>query len=202
MSDISAGLVKELREKTGAGIMECKEALKEKNGDIESAISYLRVKGIAKAEKKSGREASEGNIGSYIHAGGKIGVLVEINCETDFVAKTDDFQALVKDVAMHIAAMNPLYIKRDEVPSDLIEKEKSIYKEQMVTSGKPAGVIDKIAQGKLEKYFSEVCLLEQPFVKTPEKKVEDLVKEKIAKLGENIMIKRFARFKIGEINAK
>ncbi len=198
MVQINQSLVKDLRERTSAGIMDCKKALEEKNGDIEAAIEYLRQKGISKAAKKSVREASEGCISSYIHAGGKLGVLVEVNCETDFVAKTEDYKELSKDIAMHIAAMNPIYIKREDIPLDVLEKEKNIYREQIATSGKPANVIEKIVQGKIEKYYTEVCLLEQPFVKIPEKSIQELITEKISKLGENIVVKRFVRFKIGE----
>ncbi|MBI5206999.1 MAG: translation elongation factor Ts [Candidatus Firestonebacteria bacterium] len=198
MSQISPELVRELREKTGAGIMECKKALEEKNGNMESAIEYLREKGITKAVKKASREASEGCVGTYIHAGGKIGVLLELNCETDFVAKTDEFQSLLKDIAMHIAAMDPSYIQKEDVPQEIIEKEKKIYKEQLAGSGKPDNILDKIVLGKVAKYFTEVCLLDQPFVKTPEKSIQDMIRESIAKLGENIVVRRFTRYKIGE----
>jgi elongation factor Ts len=194
---ISATTVKELRERTGAGMMDCKKALTEAAGDVEKAMDILRQKGLAMASKKASREASEGLVGSYIHMG-KIGVLVEINCETDFVAKTDDFQELVKDVAMHIAAANPSYVKREDVPQDVIEKEKAIYASQV--ENKPPQVVEKIVEGKLEKFFNENCLMDQIFVKDPEgkKKIKDLVVEKIAKLGENIVISRFARFQLGE----
>lgn len=196
MTRISAESVKELREKTGAGMMECKKALTESNGDFEKAIDLLRQKGLASAQKKSGRTASEGLIESYIHMG-KIGTMVEINCETDFVARTDDFKELAKDVAMHIAAANPLYLSREDVPQDVIDREKEIYKAQV--ADKPPQVVEKIIQGKLEKFYTDVCLLDQIFIKDPDqkKKIKDLVTDKIAKLGENILIRRFARFQLG-----
>ncbi len=196
--EISAVSVKQLREKTGAGIMDCKKALKESECDLDKAIKYLREKGLAAAQKKAGRATSDGLVTPYIHSGGKIGVLVEINCETDFVAKTDDFQELSRDVAMHIAAMSPQYVSREDVSQDVIDKEKEIYRVQAKSSGKPDKVIDKIAEGKLEKFFKEVCLLEQPFVKNTDISVEELIKETIAKLGENIQIRRFVRFMVGE----
>ena len=194
---ISASTVKELRERTGAGMMDCKKALTEAAGDVEKAMDILRQRGLAMASKKASREASEGLVGSYIHMG-KIGVLLEINCETDFVAKTDDFQELVKDVAMHIAAANPSYVKREEIPQEVVEKEKAIYAAQV--ENKPPQVVEKIVEGKLEKFFNENCLMDQIFVKDPDgkKKIKDLVVEKIAKLGENIIIARFARFQLGE----
>lgn len=194
---VQADAVKELREKTGAGLMDCKKALAECGGDMQKAIDFLRQKGLATAAKKSGRTASQGLIGSYIHMD-KIGVLVEINCETDFVARTEDFKDFVKDVAMHIAAANPQYVSRDDVPADVIEREKAIYKAQV--QGKPANVVDKIVEGKLDKFFSECCLLEQVFIKDPEgkNKIKDILTAKIAKLGENIVIRRFARFQLGE----
>ncbi len=194
---ITAQMVKELRERTGAGMMECKKALQEANGDIEKAIEILKKKGIAKAEKKASRATKEGLIGSYIHMGGKIGVLVEVNCETDFVARTDEFQALVKDIAMQIAAMNPKYISPEDVPEEVIEKEKAIYREQALESGKPEHVVDRIVEGKMKKFFEEVCLLEQKFIKDDSKKVRDIITEAIAKLGENIKVSRFVRFQIG-----
>lgn len=198
--EITSGLVKELREKTGLGMMDCKKALVETNGDIEKAVEHLRKKGALKAESKSDRITSQGVIGSYIHMGGKVGVLVEINCETDFVAKSDDFTALVKDVAMHITATKPLYVKREEVPAEYIAKEKEIMLAQDAENlaKKPEEIREKIMTGKVDKLLAEVCLLEQPFVKDPDKTVQDLVKEKIAKLGENITIKRFVRFTLGE----
>ena len=198
MTTISAELVKNLREKTGAGMMECKKALTESGGDFEKAIDLLRQKGLATALKKAGRSVSEGLIDSYIHMG-RIGTMVEINCETDFVARTDDFKELVKDVAMHVAAANPLYLMREDVPKDVLEREKEIYRVQV--AGKPQQVIEKIIEGKLEKFYADNCLLDQVFIKDPDQKktVKDLVTEKIAKLGENIIIRRFARFQLGEI---
>jgi elongation factor Ts len=197
MTSISADMVRELREKTGAGMMECKKALAECDGDFERAHTILRQKGLASATKKAGRIASEGIVGSYIHMD-RIGVMVEVNCETDFVARTDDFRNLVKDIAMHIAAANPLFVSREEVPETVVESEKEIYRSQV--AGKPSQVADKIVEGKLEKFFNETCLLEQIFIKDAEQKlkVKDLVVEKIAKLGENIVVKRFARFQVGE----
>ena len=197
MTTISAGRIKDLREKTGAGMMECKKALTESNGDFEKAIDCLRQKGLATAAKKASRSASEGLVSSYIHMD-KIGVLLEVNCETDFVAKTDDFKGLVKDIALHIAAANPSYLSHEDVPQDVIEREKDIYRAQVVN--KPPQVVEKIVTGKLDKFFSDMCLLEQAFVKDPEQKlkVKELVTEKIAKLGENIVIRRFVRFQLGE----
>lgn len=197
MTVISADMVKELREKTGAGMMECKKALQESNGDFEKAVTVLRQKGLASASKKAGRTASEGLVSSYIHMD-RIGVLVEVNCETDFVARTEDFRNLVKDIAMHIAAANPIYVSRDQVPPETIEKEKEIYRAQI--SGKPPQVVEKIIEGKLEKFYNDTCLLDQVFIKDPEQKmkVKDLITEKIAKLGENIVVRRFARFQLGE----
>lgn len=196
--EISASAVKELREKTGAGMMECKKALSACNGDMEKAIVYLREKGISVAQKKSTRTANEGLITSYIHAGGKIGVLVEINCETDFVARNEEFKEFSKDIAMQIAAVKPLYVKRDDIPQDVIEKEKEIYATQAKATGKPDKVIEKIVEGKLEKFYEEVCLLDQPFIKDSNVKVKDLLTNLIAKIGENIQIKRFVRFQVGE----
>ncbi|HBH60768.1 MAG TPA: translation elongation factor Ts [Nitrospiraceae bacterium] len=195
--NITAGNIKELREQTGAGMMDCKRALTEAAGDFDKALDILRQKGLAMAAKKALREASEGLIGSYIHMG-KIGVLVEINCETDFVAKTDEYKELVKDVAMHIAAANPSCVRREDIPSDVTEKEKMIYASQV--ENKPPQVVEKIVEGKLEKFYTDTCLLDQIFVKDPEgkKKIKDLVTEKVAKLGENIVIKRFVRFQLGE----
>jgi len=197
MTTISAELVKNLREKTGAGMMECKKALTESNGDFEKAVDLLRQKGLASAVKKAGRTASEGLIESYIHMG-KLGTMIEVNCETDFVARTDDFRELAKDIAMHIAAANPRYLSREDVPQEVLEREKEIYRAQV--AGKPAQVVEKIIEGKLEKFFSDTCLVDQIFIKDPDqkKKVKDLVTEKIAKLGENIIIRRFARFQLGE----
>lgn len=194
---VTADKVKELREKTNAGMMDCKKALTESGGDMEKAIDILRQKGLATAAKKASRVASEGLIGSYIHMD-KLGVLVEVNCETDFVAKTDEFKGLVRDIAMHIAAANPVYVSRDDVSQDVIEREKEIYKAQI--TNKPPQVVEKIIEGKLEKFFGDTCLLEQVFIKDPEgkQKVKDLITEKIAKLGENIVVRRFARFQLGE----
>ena len=194
---ITAGDIKELREQTGVGMMDCKKALTEANGDIDKAMDVLRKKGLAMAAKKSSRTASEGLVTSYIHSNNKIGVLLEINCETDFVAKTDDFQSFVKDIAMHIAATNPAYVRREEIPTEVIEKEKEIYADQV--KDKPAQVIEKILEGKIEKFYSETCLLNQIFVKDEEQKktINDLVVEKVAKLGENIVVNRFTRFQIG-----
>jgi elongation factor Ts len=195
---ISAAAVKELRERTGAGMMDCKKALTEAGGDMEKAIDIMRKKGLAKAQGKASRDASDGLIHSYIHMGGKIGVLLEVNCETDFVAKTDDFQQLVKDISMHIAATNPSYVKREDIPAEVIEKEKEIYASQV--ENKPPQVVEKIVEGKLEKFCSDMCLVDQVFVKDPDQKqkIKDLIVEKIAKLGENIVVSRFARFQLGE----
>ena len=195
---ISTALIKDLREKTGVGIMDCKQALNESDGDINKAIEYLRKKGIATAKKRGGRVTSQGQVTSYIHAGGKIGVLLEVNCETDFTGKSEDFTNFVKDTSMQIAATNPIAIDREHVPQDILEKEKEIYATQARESGKPEKVIDKIVDGKLKKFFSEACLLEQPFVKDPDITVQDLLNEMIAKTGENIVIRRFVRFQLGE----
>ena len=194
---VTAGMVKELREKTGAGMMDCKKALSETDGDVEKAIDYLRQKGLSDAAKRMGRTASEGLVGSYIHPGGKIGVLVEVNCESDFVARTEEFQALVKDVAMHVAASNPLYMRREDVPEDVIEREKNIYEVQAREGGKPEKIVERIVQGKLEKFFEEVCLLEQPFVKEPDLSVNQLVSSVVAKLGEHLVVRRFQRYQLG-----
>lgn len=196
--EISAGLVRDLREKTGAGIMDCKKALAETNANFEAAIKYLREKGLASASKRADRFTGEGIVGSYIHAGGKVGVLVEVNCETDFVARTEEFKSFVKDVAMHVAALNPQYIKREEVSQEVIEKERSIYRTQAVESGKQEKVIEKMIDGKIEKFFQDACLLEQTFVKDPDITIKDFLTNIAAKLGENIFIKRFVRFKIGD----
>jgi len=195
-------MVKDLREKTGAGMMDCKKALAETGGDFEKAVDYLRQKGLATAAKRAGRVASEGKVGSYIHAGGKIGVMVEVNCETDFVAKTDDFQAFVKDIAMQIAASSPQFIRREEVPPEVLDREREIYRAQAREGKKPEKIIDKIVEGKLEKYFGEVCLLEQSFVKDPDLRVQDLLNGLIGKMGEKIEIRRFSRFQVGEGIAK
>lgn len=196
--NISASDVKELREQTGVGLMDCKNALREAEGIIDKALEILRVKGLAMAEKKSGRDASEGIIGSYIHMGGKLGVLVEVNCETDFVAKTDEFQGFVRDIAMHIAASNPAYLKREDVPSEVIDKEKEIYASQV--TNKPPQIVDKIVQGKLDKFYADNCLLEQVYVKDPEgkKSIQEVVVDIVAKIRENVVIKRFVRFQLGE----
>ncbi len=193
----SATQVKELRERTGAGFMECKRALEE-TGDIDKAIDFLRQKGLASAHKKQGRAANDGRIHSYIHGNGKVGVLVEVNCETDFVAKTDEFQNFVNNVALHIAAASPRYLTKDEVPAAEADKEKAIFRIQAEESGKKGPVIEKIVEGKIGKFYEEICLLHQKYVKEPEKSIEDLVKETIAKLGENIAIRRFVRFQLGE----
>jgi elongation factor Ts len=195
---VTAQMVKELRERTGAGMMDCKSALAETQGDMEKAVDLLRKKGLAAAAKKAGRVAAEGAVGSYIHAGGRIGVLVEVNCETDFVTKTEQFQQLVRDVAMHIAAAEPRFVRREEVTPDVLERERAIYREQAAATGKPANVIEKIVDGKLEKFYAEACLLEQPFVKNPDQTVGQLVTEAVARIGENIQVRRFARFKLGE----
>jgi elongation factor Ts len=199
MSEVSAAQVRELRDTTGAGMMECKRALMESGGDLQKAIVYLREKGLAAAAKRSARAASEGMVGSYIHAGGKIGVLIEVNCETDFVARTPEFQALVKDLAMQVAAASPRWVRREETPAATVEAERSIYNVQAGGSGKPPEVIEKIVAGKLEKFFADTCLLEQPFIKDPRQTIGQLVTDSIAKIGENIVVRRFARFQLGEL---
>jgi elongation factor Ts len=196
--EITAKLVKDLREKTGLGMMDCKQALVETQGDLEKAVDHLRKKGILKAAKREGRATSEGRIASYIHMNGKIGVLVELNCESDFVAKTDQFAELAKDLCMHVAASAPRWVSVEQVPEDVLAKEKDIYMTQAKEAGKPEKMLEKIAEGKLKKFFSEVCLLEQPFVKDTDKSVSELIKEKIGALGENITIGRFVRFQLGE----
>ncbi len=198
MAEITAALVKQLRDQTGAGMMECKAALQEANGNIEEANTILRKRGLAQAAKKSGRSTSEGLIGSYIHLGGKIGVLVEMNCESDFVARTDDFQNLLKEVALQVAAANPQYARREDVPADILERERGIYRAQMESSGKPANVIEKIIEGKLGSFYEQVVLLDQPSIRDPKLTVSQIVQAAIAKLGENIGIARFVRFKVGE----
>ncbi len=195
--DITAKMVKELRERTNAGMMDCKKALTECGGDMDKAAEYLRKKGIAAAAKKEGRQTSQGIVDAYIHPGGRVGVLVEVACETDFVARTEDFQTLVHNIAMHIAAAAPVAISRDEVDAELVEKEREIYRAQMREQGKPENIIDKIVEGKIDKYYSEVCLLEQKFVKDPEMTIENYLKSVIGKLRENMVIKRFARYEIG-----
>lgn len=198
MAEITAALVKELRERTGAGMMDCKKALSATDGDLEKAIDFLREKGLAAAAKKAGRVAAEGLVEAYIHGGGRIGVLVEVNCETDFVAKTDAFKELVKDIAMHITATNPSYLKREEVPTAELEHEQAVLAEQARNEGKPEKIIEKMVAGRIEKYYKEVCLMEQPFVKDPDKTISDLITESIAKIGENISIRRFTRYQLGE----
>jgi len=196
--EISALSVKELREKTGAGIMDCKRALLESGGDLEKAVDYLRQKGLALAARKEGRVAAEGLVGAYIHGGGKIGVLVELNCETDFVARTPDFQNLLKDVAMQVAAATPRYVRREDVPLEEAEREREIYRLQAQDMGKPQKIVDKIVAGKMEHFYSEICLLEQEFIKDPDRQVEDLIREVVTKVGENIQVRRFARYHVGE----
>lgn len=196
--DVNANLVRELREKTGAGVMDCKKALAESKGDLEQAVVWLREKGIAQAAKRAGRVASEGSVGSYIHAGGKLGVLVEVNCESDFVAKTPEFQVLVKEIAMQIAAANPRAVRREELPQDVIAQERQIYASQAAGSGKPEAVINKIVDGKLEKFFSDACLYEQAWVRDPNRLIKDVIGEYVGKLGEKIEVRRFVRFQLGE----
>ena len=198
MAEISAAIVKQLREKTGAGMMDCKKALVEVEGDMDKAVEFLRKKGLATAQKRAGRAMTEGMIQSYIHMTGKLGVLVEVNCETDFVAKNEDFQEFAKNIAMHIAASNPLGIKPEDVPEEIIENETSIYRAQALEMGKPENILDKIVEGKLKKFYQENCLLNQPFVRDPDISVADLMNDLIAKIGENITIKRFIRYQIGE----
>ena len=198
MTSISATMVKQLREKTGAGMMDCKQALAECDADIDKAIDFLRTKGLATARKRAGRAMTEGTIQSYIHMGGKLGVLVEVNCETDFVAKNEDFVAFAKNIAMHIAATNPLGIRSEDVPEEIVSREKEIYQVQALETGKPENVIAKIVDGKMNKFFKENCLLNQAYVRDPDLSVEDLLNELIAKIGENITIRRFCRFQIGE----
>jgi len=195
---ISASQVKELRERTGVGMMECKSALEQAGGSLVEAEKILRKKGLAAAQRKASRATTEGSVGAYIHAGGKIGVLVEMNCETDFVARTPQFQQLLKDISMHIAAANPRFVSREEVTSDLIEAEREIYREQAAASGKPPQVVEKIVDGKLAKFYEEFCLLEQPFIKDPEITIGELVSQHVARIGENIRIRRFVRFRLGD----
>ena len=198
MAEITAGQVKQLRDKTGAGMMECKAALSEANGDMEEAVTLLRKRGLAQAAKRAGRATAQGTIGSYIHLGGRIGVLVEVNCESDFVARTDDFNNLVKEVAMHIAAADPKWVRREEVPAEAVEKEKSIYRAQMENSGKPANVIEKIVEGKLGSFYSQFVLLDQPSVRDGAMTISQVVAAASAKTGENIQVNRFVRFRVGE----
>lgn len=195
--EISAEKVKELRDKTGSGIMDCKEALKVAGGNMDKAIEYLREKGMSAATKKSSRATKEGAVTSYIHMEGKVGVMVELNCETDFVAKTQDFKTLSKDIAMHIAAMNPLYVRAEEVPPDVIESERGIYKKQALAEGKPEKIMERIIEGKLKKYYEDVCLMNQRFIKDQDMTIEKLVKNAIAKTGENIVVRRFVRYQLG-----
>lgn len=195
---VNAALVKELREKTGAGMLDCKKALEEANGDITKASEILREKGLAAAANKAGRIATEGVVESYIHAGGRIGVLVEVNCETDFVAKTDQFREFVRDIAMHIAASNPQYVRRDEVPQEALDKEREILKNQALNEGKPEKIVEKMVEGRMSKFYEEYCLLEQSFIKDQDKTIETLLKEKVSTIGENISIRRFVRFELGE----
>ncbi|HUV14035.1 MAG TPA: translation elongation factor Ts [Acidobacteriota bacterium] len=195
---ISAQQVKQLRDKTGAGMMECKKALIDVDGDVEAAVKVLRERGLAAASKRSGRDTREGIIGEYVHAGGKLGVIVEVNCETDFVARTPEFQALVKDIAMQVAASNPLFVSRDEVSTDTLARESEIFRNQALAEGKPEQIANKIVEGRLKKYYSEVCLLEQPFIKDSDMTIEELLKSQIATIKENITVRRFVRFEVGE----
>ncbi|MDD3813356.1 MAG: translation elongation factor Ts [Desulfocapsaceae bacterium] len=195
--NITSQMVKDLRDKTGAGMMDCKKALSENAGDMEKAVDFLRQKGLAVAAKRAGRATSEGVVETYIHAGGKLGVMVELNCETDFVAKTDDFREFARDVAMHIAAANPVSLSRDDVPADIVERERQIYVQQAIESGKPESIAEKMVTGKIDRFLSEICLLEQQFVKNPEKSIQDMLTELVGKMGENVSIKRFARFQVG-----
>ncbi len=197
MAKISAAMIKDLRTRTNAGILDCREALQEADGDMEKAVDFLRKKGLATALKRAGRETTEGVVQSYIHAGGKIGVLVEVNCETDFVAKTDEFQAFVKNVAMHIAATKPLGIEREDVPEEVAKREEEVYRGQALDMGKPENILDKIVTGKMEKFFKESCLLEQQYVKDPDITIKDLIHDMVAKTGESISVRRFARFQLG-----
>ena len=196
--EISAEMVKDLRQQSGAGIMECKNALKETHGDIEEAVTFLRKKGLAKAEQKAGRETGDGMVCSYIHPGSKIGVLAQVLCETDFVAKTDDFRALVHDILLHIAMANPLCIDKDDLPSESLSKEENLFREQALKEGKPENIVDKVVAGKIDKYYKQVCLLRQPFVKDEDQTIQDLINNAIAKFGENIVVHRFVRFELGQ----
>ncbi|MDI6807995.1 MAG: translation elongation factor Ts [Candidatus Eisenbacteria bacterium] len=196
--NVSVSQVKELRERTGAAMIECKKALVETGGDLEAAVSHLKKKGLLDAEKKSGREAREGLIEAYIHPGSRVGVLVEVNCETDFVARTDEFKNLVRNIALQIAALSPVSVGRDAIPADILEKEKARHREEALALGKPANVVEKIVEGRMEKFYTEICLLDQLYIRDPEKKVSDLIKEHIATLGENIVVRKFSRFALGE----
>jgi elongation factor Ts len=195
---ITAEMVKDLRERTGAGMMDCKKALTETNGDMEKAIDFLREKGLAAAAKRAGKVAAEGVIETYIHGGGRIGVMLELNCETDFVAKTDDFKALAKDIAMQIAAANPSYVRREEVPAEVVNHEREVLRAQAINEGKPANIAEKMVEGRVEKYYKETCLMEQQFIKDPDKTITQLITEKVAKIGENISVRRFTRYQVGE----
>lgn len=195
---VTAGMVKELRERTGAGMMDCKKALTEMQGDLEKAIDFLREKGLSTAAKKAGRIAAEGVVESYIHGGGRIGVLLELNCETDFVAKTDGFKTLARDVAMQVAAANPNYVRREEVPAEIVEREKEVLRVQALNEGKPANIVEKMIVGRIEKFYKEACLMEQPFIKNPDQTITQLINESIVKIGENISIRRFTRYQMGE----
>lgn len=197
MAEISAAMVKELRDKTGSGIMDCKQALKENDGNVEKALDFLRKKGLATAQKRSGRDAKEGMIQSYIHMGGKIGVLVEVNCETDFVAKNDDFQEFTKNIAMHIAAAAPIGMEASDIPEDVVAREREIYRERALEQGKPENIVDKIVDGQIEKFYKDSCLMSQAYIKDPKTTIADLLTDVVAKIGENIKIRRFARFQIG-----
>ncbi len=198
LAEITSKMVSELRERTGVGMMECKKALVESNGDIDLAIDNLRKRGAAKAESKAGRQASEGLVESYIHPGGRVGVLLEVNCETDFVARTEDFQQLVRGIAMHIAAMNPLAVRREELPADVVERERSIYTDMTKAEGKPEAILPKIVEGKMNKWYSEVVLLDQPYVRDDKMTVGDLLKQAVAKMGENVQVRRFSKFRLGQ----
>ena len=198
MAEISAQMIKELRKRTNAGVLDCKEALKDADGDMEKAVDFLRKKGLATALKRAGRETSEGLIHSYIHTGGKIGVLVEVNCETDFVAKTDEFRSFVKNLAMHIAATRPLGIRREDIPEQVIHREEEIYRAQAAETGKPEKILDKIVQGKMEKFYKESCLLDQQYIRDPDITTQDLIHDMISKTGENISVRRFVRYQLGE----
>lgn len=195
--NITSQMVKDLRDKTGAGMMDCKKALSEHGGDMEKAIDFLRQKGLAVAAKRAGRATSEGVIETYIHAGGKLGVMVELNCETDFVAKTDDFREFARDVAMHVAAVNPVSLSREDIPAEIVERERQIYVQQALDSGKPQNIAEKMVAGKIDRFLSEICLLEQQFVKNPEKNIQDMLNELIGKMGENVSIRRFVRYQVG-----
>jgi len=195
--NITSQMVKDLRDKTGAGMMDCKKALGENDGDMEKAIDFLRQKGLAVAAKRAGRATSEGVVETYIHAGGKLGVMVELNCETDFVAKTDDFRQFARDVAMHIAAANPVSLSREDVPADIVERERQIYVQQALDTGKPANIVEKMVVGKIDRFLSEICLLDQQCVKNPDKTIQEMMTELVGKMGENISIRRFARFQVG-----